>query len=205
MTCSGKASWTSTNLRLPCGMQEAAWVGWAPGVLRARASDIWLGGLRVLALVEDLRQVFPGMAAAGLEQRDGTVDGLGHHPRGKDAAALRLGARRQRLGAGLGGELEDTRNRLPPPPRLRRDRDQTVMGQSSVDVGRQAARDEGRWSWHRVAGDRHLSDHDLRQLDDAYLAGLSDTQARALLSKALADLKAARERLGQTPPTARGR
>ena len=37
-------SWTSTNLRLPCGMQEAAWVGWAAGVLRASASDIWMGG-----------------------------------------------------------------------------------------------------------------------------------------------------------------
>ena len=45
----------------------------------------------------------------------------------------------------------------------------------------------------------HLSDHDLRQLDDAYLAGLSDGQARALLGKALADLKVARERLGQNP------
>ena len=45
----------------------------------------------------------------------------------------------------------------------------------------------------------HLSDHDLRQLDDAYLAGLTPEQARALLSKALADLKAARERLAQDP------
>ena len=45
----------------------------------------------------------------------------------------------------------------------------------------------------------HLSDHDLRQLDDAYLAGLTPEQARALLSKVLADLKAARERLAQDP------
>ena len=45
----------------------------------------------------------------------------------------------------------------------------------------------------------HLSDHDLRQLDDAYLEGLSEAQARALLGRALADLKAARERLGQNP------
>jgi len=45
----------------------------------------------------------------------------------------------------------------------------------------------------------HLSDHDLRQLDDAYLAGLTAEQARALLAKALADLKAARERLAQDP------
>jgi len=35
----------------------------------------------------------------------------------------------------------------------------------------------------------HLNDHDLRQLDDAYLEGLTREQARALLSKALADLK----------------
>ena len=45
----------------------------------------------------------------------------------------------------------------------------------------------------------HLSDHDLRQLDDAYLDRLAPAQARALLGKALADLKAARERLGQNP------
>jgi transposase len=45
----------------------------------------------------------------------------------------------------------------------------------------------------------HLSDHDLRQLDEAYLDGLTPQQARALLSKALADLKLARERLGQNP------
>jgi hypothetical protein len=45
----------------------------------------------------------------------------------------------------------------------------------------------------------HLSDHDLRQLDDAYLDRLAPEQARALLGKALADLKAARERLGQNP------
>jgi transposase len=52
---------------------------------------------------------------------------------------------------------------------------------------------------HGEAGDMHLSDHDLRQLDDAYLAGLSDGQARVLLGKALADLKVARERLGRNP------
>jgi len=45
----------------------------------------------------------------------------------------------------------------------------------------------------------HLSDHDLRQLDEARLEGLSEAQARALLGKAVADLKAARERLGQNP------
>ena len=45
----------------------------------------------------------------------------------------------------------------------------------------------------------HLSDHDLRQFDDAYLQTLTSAQARALLGKALADLKAARERLGQNP------
>jgi hypothetical protein len=32
----------------------------------------------------------------------------------------------------------------------------------------------------------YLSDHDLRQLDEAYLAKLAPEQARALLSKALA-------------------
>ena len=45
----------------------------------------------------------------------------------------------------------------------------------------------------------HLSDHDLRQLDEAYLAKLTPEQARVLLSKVLEDLKAARERLGQNP------
>jgi transposase len=45
----------------------------------------------------------------------------------------------------------------------------------------------------------HLSDHDLRQLDEVYLDGLTPEQARALLGRALADLKAARERLNQNP------
>jgi transposase len=45
----------------------------------------------------------------------------------------------------------------------------------------------------------HLSDHDLRQLDEADLETLSEERARALLVKALADLKTARERLGQNP------
>jgi transposase len=47
--------------------------------------------------------------------------------------------------------------------------------------------------------DMYLSDHDLRQLDDAYLDTLAPPQARVLLGKALSDLKAARERLGQNP------
>jgi transposase len=45
----------------------------------------------------------------------------------------------------------------------------------------------------------HLSDHDLRQLDEAAVANLTPEQARALLSKALEDLKRARERLAQNP------
>jgi hypothetical protein len=45
----------------------------------------------------------------------------------------------------------------------------------------------------------HLSDHDLRQLDEAALAKLTPEQARALLSKAIDDLKRARERLAQNP------
>ena len=45
----------------------------------------------------------------------------------------------------------------------------------------------------------YLSDHDLRQLDEAALAKLTPEQARALLSKALEDLKRARERLAQNP------
>lgn len=45
----------------------------------------------------------------------------------------------------------------------------------------------------------HLSDHDLGQLDEAALAKLTSEQARALLSRALADLKVARERLAQNP------
>ena len=51
---------------------------------------------------------------------------------------------------------------------------------------------------HREAGGINLSDHDLRQLDETYLGSLTEA-ARALLGKALADLKAARERLGQNP------
>ena len=51
----------------------------------------------------------------------------------------------------------------------------------------------------RRTGGVHLSDHDLRQLDEAYVGTLSQKQAQALLIKALADLKTARERLGQNP------
>ena len=51
----------------------------------------------------------------------------------------------------------------------------------------------------------HLSDDDLRQLDEAALAELTPEQAQALLGKALADLKAAREKLVQEiRSTARG-
>lgn len=54
--------------------------------------------------------------------------------------------------------------------------------------------------WH-VPGTpgMHLSDHDLRQIDEAALANLTPEQARALLSKAIVDLKRARERLAQNP------
>jgi hypothetical protein len=45
----------------------------------------------------------------------------------------------------------------------------------------------------------HLSDHDLRQLDKAYLGGLAPERALMLLSRALADLEAARERRNQNP------
>ncbi|MGA7979913.1 MAG: hypothetical protein WCA32_06760 [Chromatiaceae bacterium] len=51
----------------------------------------------------------------------------------------------------------------------------------------------------RNATGMHLSDHDLRQLDETYLDTLSPEQTRVLLGKALAELKAARERLGQNP------
>jgi transposase len=47
----------------------------------------------------------------------------------------------------------------------------------------------------------HLSDQDLRQLDDHYLGMLTPDQARALPPKVIADLRAARERLAQTPST----
>jgi hypothetical protein len=51
----------------------------------------------------------------------------------------------------------------------------------------------------RNATGMHLSDHDLRELDEPYLDTLSPEQVRVLLGKAQADLKAARERLGQNP------
>lgn len=45
----------------------------------------------------------------------------------------------------------------------------------------------------------HLSDHDLRQLDGERLETLTLEPLRALSEKLLLDLKAARERLNQTP------
>jgi transposase len=44
-----------------------------------------------------------------------------------------------------------------------------------------------------------LSDHDLKQLDDAYLGRLPTESLRGLSLKLLADLKEARERLNQNP------
>jgi len=43
-----------------------------------------------------------------------------------------------------------------------------------------------------------LSDHSLRQIDEAYLDRLGDGALRALSAKLLLDLKEARERLNQT-------
>jgi hypothetical protein len=62
---------------------------------------------RALTLVEDRGEVLPGMAGPGLEQRDGAVGRLGHHPGGKDPGTLALGPRGQGLGAGRGGEFQD--------------------------------------------------------------------------------------------------
>jgi transposase len=45
----------------------------------------------------------------------------------------------------------------------------------------------------------HLSDHSLRQIDDAYLRSLEPEALRGLSSRLLADLKEARERLNQGP------
>ena len=96
-------------------------------------------------------------------------------------------------------QRKTTGNRLAPLrswPELRiiglRDKPDLLWQDSAQTFQRPAAE-------HRKAADVQLSDHDLRQLDDAYLESLSEEQARALLSKALADLKTARERLGQNP------
>jgi len=61
----------------------------------------------VLAPVEDRRKVLPGMAGPGLEQRDGAIHRLRHHPGGKDPGTLWLGPRGQRLGTRRGGEFQD--------------------------------------------------------------------------------------------------
>ena len=45
----------------------------------------------------------------------------------------------------------------------------------------------------------HLSDHSLRQIDDAYLQSLEPEALRGLSLRLLADLKEARERLNQGP------
>ena len=50
-----------------------------------------------------------------------------------------------------------------------------------------------------MANDVQLSRFDLAQLDEGYLAKLSEAQLRALSAKLLADLKAAHERLDQNP------
>lgn len=45
----------------------------------------------------------------------------------------------------------------------------------------------------------HLSDHHLRQIDDAYVRSLDPEALRGLLLRLLADLKEARDRLNQGP------
>ena len=45
----------------------------------------------------------------------------------------------------------------------------------------------------------HLSDHSLRQIDDAYIQSLDSEALRGLSLRLLADLKEARERLNQGP------
>ena len=45
----------------------------------------------------------------------------------------------------------------------------------------------------------HLSDHSLRQIDDAYIRSLDPEALRGLSLRLLADLKEARERLNQGP------
>jgi transposase len=52
---------------------------------------------------------------------------------------------------------------------------------------------------HGDKADMHLSKHDLRQLDEDYLRGLSPEQLQSLSGKLLADLKEAHDRLSQTP------
>jgi len=49
------------------------------------------------------------------------------------------------------------------------------------------------------AADMHLSDHDLKQLDEDYLRGLPAESLRSLSGKLLADLKEAHDRLNQNP------
>ena len=45
----------------------------------------------------------------------------------------------------------------------------------------------------------HLSEHSLRQLDEAYLDALDETALRVLSAKLLDDLKDARDRLNRGP------
>ena len=45
----------------------------------------------------------------------------------------------------------------------------------------------------------HLSDHDLKQMDDAWLDGLPEPVVLGLLKRSLNDLRAARDQLNQTP------
>ncbi|MFZ1538214.1 MAG: hypothetical protein WAT23_12615, partial [Chromatiaceae bacterium] len=45
----------------------------------------------------------------------------------------------------------------------------------------------------------HLSDHDLQQLDEDYLRGLSPEQLQSLSGKLLANLKEVHDRLNQNP------
>jgi len=45
----------------------------------------------------------------------------------------------------------------------------------------------------------HLSDHDLRQMDEGWLENLPEDKLRQVSTRILQDLKEARDRLNQTP------
>jgi len=66
-------------------------------------------------------------------------------------------------------------------------------------VGRSAPNDGLPSAGRDDVADRHLSDHDLKQLDEDYRCGLPAEPLRLLSGKLLADLKEAHDRLNQNP------
>jgi len=103
----GKGVMDLDELAAPMGNTGRGLRGMIPrGVARQGVGHLDRGH-GVVAPVEDLGEVLPGMTRSGFEQGDRAIDGLGDDAAGEHPGALGVSSRGQRLGPRLGGEFQD--------------------------------------------------------------------------------------------------